>query len=270
MSTTRSQKRRKTRRELEDNVSEGFISPINVDNSRSLNQETDVPGPSKPKSPIENSLLESLRVSIEEEITSEIKNLLLESQKEMLKLLRSETGENVRNNSVEETESETRNFYTPTKIVRIKSTQNNDPCSGRNMVTGVLNDSTNQPKRPKIRSQSQPEPKERPMVARTLFGADKNDTTTLPMPKTLTASLPTFDGKSEKFELFEDLFRNNIKMYPHLTELQKNQLLSLPTQRRRPPVVLQNRGLEKRFARRNNGNFQTSFWQLLIDGQSQM
>ena len=41
------------------------------------------------------------------------------------------------------------------------------------------------------------------------------------MPKALTASLPVFDGKSEKFELFEDLFRNNIKMYPHLTEIQK-------------------------------------------------
>ena len=43
----------------------------------------------------------------------------------------------------------------------------------------------------------------------------------LPMPKALTASLPVFDGKSEKFELFQDLFRNNIKMYPHLTEIQK-------------------------------------------------
>ena len=38
----------------------------------------------------------------------------------------------------------------------------------------------------------------------------------------LTASLPVFDGKSEKFEIFEDLFRNNIKMYPHLTEIQKS------------------------------------------------
>ena len=43
----------------------------------------------------------------------------------------------------------------------------------------------------------------------------------LPMPNALTASLPVFDCKSEKFELFEDLFRNNIKMYPHLTEIQK-------------------------------------------------
>ena len=39
------------------------------------------------------------------------------------------------------------------------------------------------------------------------------------MPKALTASLPTFDGKSEKIELSEDLFRNNIKMF--LTEIQK-------------------------------------------------
>ena len=30
-----------------------------------------------------------------------------------------------------------------------------------------------------------------------------------------------FDGKSENFEFFEDLFRNNIKMYPHTTEVQK-------------------------------------------------
>ena len=89
------------------------------------------------------------------------------------------------------------------------------------MVTGVLNDSTNQPKRAKVRSQSQPPSKERPTAARTLFAPDKSSTTTLPMPKALTASLPNFDGKSENIELFEDLFRNNIKMYPHLTEIQK-------------------------------------------------
>ena len=69
MSTTRSQKRKNTQREAEDNVSEGFISPIKVANSRSPNQETDVSGPSRPKSPrVKKSLLESLRVSLEEEI----------------------------------------------------------------------------------------------------------------------------------------------------------------------------------------------------------
>ena len=135
MSTTRSQKRRNTQREAEDNVSEGFISPINVEDSRPSNQDTDVAGPSRPKSPrVENSFLESLRASLKEEITSEIKNLLLESQKELLKLLRPETGGNVRDSTVEETENETRRFYTPTKIVRINSTQNNDPYTSRNRL----------------------------------------------------------------------------------------------------------------------------------------
>ena len=137
-----------------------------------------------------------------------------------MKLLRPETRENIRENVEEGLENETRNFYTPTRSVRISSTQD-DPDISRNMVTGVLNDSTNQPKRTKVRSQSQPPSKERPTAARTLFAPDKSSTTMLPMPKALTASLPTFDKKSEKFELFEDLFRNNIKMYPHLTEIQK-------------------------------------------------
>ena len=29
------------------------------------------------------------------------------------------------------------------------------------------------------------------------------------LPKSLIATMPTFDGKSEKFELFEDLFQTN-------------------------------------------------------------
>ena len=112
------------------------------------------------------------------------------------------------------------------------------------MVTGVLTDSTNQPKRTKARSQSQPTSKERPVVARTLFATDKHDGIALPMPKALTASLPTFDGKWEKFELFEDLFCNNIKIYPHLTEIQKK-LFPLSAQRRRFTGVLQYQRYEK-------------------------
>ena len=128
----------------------------------------------------------------------------------------------------EETENETRKCYTPTTSVRMNSTQNVDVNTSRNMVTGVLNDSTNQPKRPKTRSQSQPASTERPVVARTLFAPDKNDNTMLPMPKTLTSSLLTSNVKSEKFELFENFFRNNIKMYPHLTKIQEtNYFLSL-------------------------------------------
>ena len=38
------------------------------------------------------------------------------------------------------------------------------------------------------------------------------------MPKSLTTTMPTFDGKSEKFELFEDLFQTSLKIHNQLTE----------------------------------------------------
>ena len=38
------------------------------------------------------------------------------------------------------------------------------------------------------------------------------------LPKSLTTSMPTFDGKSEKFELFEDLFQTSLKIHNQLTE----------------------------------------------------
>ena len=38
------------------------------------------------------------------------------------------------------------------------------------------------------------------------------------LPKSLTTTMPTFDGKPEKFELFEDLFRTSPKLHNQLTE----------------------------------------------------
>ena len=38
------------------------------------------------------------------------------------------------------------------------------------------------------------------------------------LPKSLTTTMPTFDGKSEKFELFEDLFQTSLKIHNELTE----------------------------------------------------
>ena len=46
----------------------------------------------------------------------------------MLKLLKPK----IRENAEEEPESETRFFDTPTKVVRIRSTQNDDPSTSRN------------------------------------------------------------------------------------------------------------------------------------------
>ena len=42
------------------------------------------------------------------------------------------------------------------------------------------------------------------------------------MPKALTATLSVIDGKTEKVDLFEDLFNTSLKMYPHLTEEEIN------------------------------------------------
>ena len=38
------------------------------------------------------------------------------------------------------------------------------------------------------------------------------------LPKSLTTMMPTFDGKSQKFELFEDLFQTSLKIHNQLTE----------------------------------------------------
>ena len=133
MSTTRSQKRRNELQESTEKVSEGLFSPVVVENSWFLDQDVSVAASSSAKFPkIEKSALGNLRDSLREEITSEIKTFLLESQKEMMKLLKPKTGENVREEDESDPENETRSFYTPTKSVRINSTQNNDPCTSRN------------------------------------------------------------------------------------------------------------------------------------------
>ena len=41
------------------------------------------------------------------------------------------------------------------------------------------------------------------------------------LPKPLTTTMPTFDGKSDKFELFEDLFQTSLKIHNQLTEEDK-------------------------------------------------
>ena len=51
MSTTRSQKRRNNQQEAFESVSEGFVSPVVVENSCPLDQDVSTAGPSKPKSP---------------------------------------------------------------------------------------------------------------------------------------------------------------------------------------------------------------------------
>ena len=118
---------------------EGLIFPVIVENSEFRDQDVSTAGPFNAKSPrIEISVLENLRASLREKISSEIKTLLIEIQKEMMKLLRPKTRESTRGEDEIDLENETRSFYTPTKSVRINSTYNNDPCTSRNTLSRLL------------------------------------------------------------------------------------------------------------------------------------
>ena len=60
-------------------------------------------------------------------------------------------------------------------------------------------------------------------LATNSFSANVNNTNyrISKLPKSLTTTMPTFDGKSEKFELFEDLFHTSLKIHNQLTEEDK-------------------------------------------------
>ena len=160
---------------------------------------------------------------------SDLFKILAEIQKGMLKLIAPTSKKQTVITATEETDSESENVpenatATPIKTKTTATTRKITPVNSRNMVTGVLNDSTNLGKRRRDHSPQSLAPNERPSTSSLLFAPQPeiHPPPQLPsMPKALTASLPVFDGKSEKFELFEDLFRNNIKMYPHLTKIQK-------------------------------------------------
>ena len=178
---------------------------------------------------VEPESLVEIKTSLRKEIMSDVTKILAENQKEMLKLIAPLNKKQTVRTDVQDSDSETENVSvtrtsTPVKIHTATSSKTT-PVNSRNMVTGVLNDSTNQPtKRPKQQRTPSEQTRDRSSTSRILFAPQPQkfpSTNLLPMPKTLTASLPVFDGKSEKFELFENLFRNNIKMYPHLTEIQK-------------------------------------------------
>ena len=82
MSTTRSQKRKNDQQESSNNVCEDLISLVLSEDDIRVAQDVQIAGPSNPNSPrIENSIKENMRISPKDGITSEIKNLLAESQK---------------------------------------------------------------------------------------------------------------------------------------------------------------------------------------------
>ena len=161
--TTRSQKR-KAEAEL---VSGDFEASI----AENITTENLVAGPSKnPR--IEPENLEEIKTSLRREIMTDLTEIPAESQKEKLKLIAPLNKKQPVCPNVQDLDSEPESISvartsTPVKI-NTATIPETTPNNSRNMVTGVLNDSTNQPtKRPK-RMQSE-QSKDRPSTSKVLF-----------------------------------------------------------------------------------------------------
>ena len=192
--TTRSQKRKA----VEELVSTEIETPVP---EISLS-ENPVAGTSKSPRVISENL-ENIKSALRKEIMTDLTKILAENQKEMLKLIAPVTKKQTLVRASEETDSDPENIpenatSTPIKTKSTATTNKITPVNSRNMVTGVLNDSTNLGKkktRPH-RPQSLP-PNERPSTSRLLFAPQPEihqPPHLPPMPKALTASLPVFDG----------------------------------------------------------------------------
>ena len=129
-------------------------------------------------------------------------------------------------------------------IFHKQTTPNFGPKDGHDMVTGsheevtYCSPSTSSVKQKKNRSTSQPQ--FRSENARATIEADQillalqqlannnnsavfhnNINRISKLPRSLTTTMPTFDGKSEKFQPFEDRFQTSLKIHNELTEEDK-------------------------------------------------
>ena len=77
--------------------------------------------------------------------------------------------------------------------------------------------------------------------------ANINKNKTSKLPKSLTTTMPTFDGKSEKFELFEYPFQTSLKIHNQLTEEDKINYFHFLTRGDAPQTF-------KNIGSRNRGN----------------
>ena len=130
-----------------------------------------------PRLDLEN--LEEVKTTLRKEIMSDLTKILAENQKELLKLIA----------PVSKKRPISSNFQVKTHPVKtqIATTSKTTPVNSRNMVTGDLNDSTNQPtKRSKQQRASNEQTKDRPSTSKILFAPQPQTfpaTNLLPMPK---------------------------------------------------------------------------------------
>ena len=81
----------------------------------------------------------------------------------------------------------------------------------------------------------------------------------LPMPKSLTALLPVFDSGVGKIGNICRPFRNNIKMYPHLTAMKISYPFSFATAPERTPSEQQLQRCEKKTISKKTTAFKLRF-----------
>ena len=160
----------------------------------------------------------------------DLTKILVENQKDMQKL-KASTSKTLNNlQDVEGIDSEAENVLSTTSSTPIKTettTQKNNPITSRNMATGVLIDSTNllTPKNRynnARRANKKEKKSDRQRHHCCMHHNHKHTRQTTPCQcRKRSQRHFVFDGKSENFERFEELFCNNIKMYPNLTGIQK-------------------------------------------------
>ena len=107
-------------------------------------------------------------------------------------------------------------------IGNLESSSNSRNVSS-NMVTGV---SANQQENHQ-RSSSLPPPNQRypddiiDKLLQSLQTAITHNSGVPRLPKAMSTTMSTFDGKTDKFEHFEDLFQTSLKVYPNITDEEK-------------------------------------------------
>ena len=186
-------------------------SQLEVETASSINDENTV---------LSEKDFEDISNKIENKISKRLRDTEL-NQREILKLIESLSSKVDNLSSVNSEQgylaTRTENSGNPTEELEEVDLIRNESS---NMVTGVINEpTTSNTTHP--RSSSLPPPNQRhsdeiiDKLLESLYATHKQ------APKALATTMPTFDGKTEKFEHFEDFFQTSLKVHPQITEQEK-------------------------------------------------
>ena len=89
------------------------------------------------------------------------------------------------------------------------------------MVTGVSEGNPLEKKKNPLDQSSNTKRTTTKICSDTKTGTDTSHCSTSKLPKVLTVTVLVFNGKTKKYDIFNDLFSTSLKMYPHVTEGEK-------------------------------------------------